>query len=162
MHDASSNQTTYETRQMRLDGVSMTEGLEKDNRFYVQITGTCTGQDCVPRMYTMNFVKEGMQSVQLEGRGVRLTVGTETMSWTDPQSRAVNRTSTIRSGTFAKVEVSSEQLATIGGVRGVSGSVGGASFSISHETRAPIRKLLSRLEKNESGSSNARSSEGAQ
>lgn len=146
MHNASSNETTYETSQMRLSDIQMTEGLGTDNRFFVQIAGKCTGQDCSPRTYTMRFIKEGMQSIQLEGREVRLTVGTETLSWDDPQSRSVSRASTIRSGTFAKVEVSSEQLATIGGVQEVNGTVGGESFSLSHEARAPIRKLLSRLE----------------
>ena len=156
---ASTNQTAYETRQMRLSGIQLSEGLEKDNRFFMQVVGTCTGQDCVPRSYALHFIKEGLQPVQLEGRGVTLTIGTETLSWEDPQSRSVNRTSTIRSGTFAKVEVTSEQLSTIGGVNEVSGTVGGESFSISHDARAPIRQLLARLDQEANGSSEAPSSQ---
>ncbi len=158
--DASSGQTTYKTRQMRLSGIEMTQGLEKGNRFYMQVVGTCTSQDCVPRSYDLHFVKEGMQSVQIEGRGVSLTIGTETLSWKDPQNRSVNRASTIRSGTFARVEVTSEQLSTIGGVDEVSGTVGGEGFSISHEARAPIRQLLRRLEEGPDESSQASSSQG--
>lgn len=159
-HNATSNQTTYETRQIGLSGIQLTEGIERSNRFFVQVVGTCTGQDCVPRSYALHFVKEGMQPVELEGRGVTLTIGTETLSWNDPQSRSVNRTTTIRSGTFAKVEVTSEQLSTIGGVNEVTGTVGGESFSISHEARAPIRQLLTRLEQRTAESSGASSSSG--
>lgn len=144
-YEASSNQTTYETKEMRLDGMQVTEGLERDNRFYVKITGSCMGQDCAPRKYTMRFIKEGPQSVTIEGRNVRLNVGTETITWTDPQNRDVNRTATVRSGTFTQIKLTSEQLTTVGSVRNVDGTVGGASFSIPHDTRAPIRKLLARL-----------------
>jgi len=151
-YDASSNQKAYETKQIRLDDMRMTEGLERDNRFYVQVSASCMGQDCVPERYTMSFLKEGPQSVRIEGRDVRLTVGTETMTWEDPQSRNVNRTSSIRSGTFARIELTSKQLTTVGSVQSVSGTVGSASFSLSHKARTPIRKLLSRLEK-EAGSS---------
>ncbi len=158
--DAASGQMTYQTRQMRLSGIEMTQGLEAGNRFYMQVVGTCTSQDCVPRSYDLHFVKEGMQSVQIEGRGVSLTIGTETLSWKDPQNRSVNRTSTIRSGTFARVEVTSEQLSTIGGVDEVSGTVGGEGFSISHEARAPIRQLLRRLEEGTNESPQASSSQG--
>ena len=157
-HSVSSNQTTYETRQIRLSGIQMTEGLERGNRFYMQVVGTCTGEDCVPRSYALNFIKEGMQPVQLEGRSVSLTIGTETLSWKDPQNRSVNRTSTIRSGTFAKVEITSKQLTTIGGVNEVTGTVGGEGFSLSHEARAPIRKLMARLEKRTDSSAGTPSS----
>lgn len=157
--DAASGQTTYQTRQIPLSGIEMTQGLEKGNRFYMQVVGTCTSQDCVPRSYDLHFIKEGMQPVQLEGRGVSLTIGTETLSWQDPQNRSVNRASTIRSGTFAKVEVTSEQLSTIGGVNEVNGTVGGEGFSISHEARAPIRQLLMRLGKDIDDSSAGRSSQ---
>lgn len=156
-YDASSNQTTYATKEMRLDGMEMTEGLEQDSRFYVRVFGSCAGQDCAPEIYTMSFIKEGTQSVRLEGRDVRMKVGTETITWEDPQSRDVNRTSSIRSGTFAKIDLTSKQLTTVGSVRNVTGTVGGSSFSIPHETRAPIRKLLSRLGK-ETGSSSEQSS----
>jgi len=151
-YEASSNQKTYETKSIRLDDMRMTKGLERDNRFYVQVSASCMGQDCVPERYIMSFLKKGPQSVQIEGRDVRLTVGTETMTWEDPQSRNVTRTSSIRSGTFARIELTSKQLTTVGSVQSVSGTVGSASFSLSHKARTPIRKLLSRLEK-EAGSS---------
>ncbi|WP_158666499.1 hypothetical protein [Salinibacter altiplanensis] len=157
--DASSGQTTYKTRQMPLSGIEMTQGLETGNRFYMQVVGTCASQDCVPRSYALRFIKEGTQPVQLEGRGVSLTIGTETLTWKDPQNRSVNRTSTIRSGTFARVEVTSEQLSTIGGVNEVSGTVGGEGFSVSHEARAPIRRLLTRLEEDVDDSSGGRPSQ---
>jgi hypothetical protein len=157
-YEASSNQTTYQTKQMRLDDIQMTAGLEQDNRFYVQVSGSCTGQDCVPQTYTMSFIKEGTQTVQIEGRSVRLRVGTETMSWDDPQSRDLSRTSSIRSGTFAKIGLTSKQLTTVGSVQSVSGTVGNTNFSISHDARAPIRKLLSRLGKEADSSSEQSSS----
>lgn len=130
-----------------------------ENRFYMRVVGACAGEDCVPTSYALHFIKEGRQSVQLEGRGVSLTIGTETLSWKDPQNRSVNRASTIRSGTFARVEVTSEQLSTIGGVNKVNGTVGGEGFSIPHKARAPIRRLLMRLEKGTDDSSGTRSSQ---
>lgn len=157
-YDASSNQTVYKTQKMRLDDLQLTEGLQKENRYYVQVTGACSGQDCVPQKYTLSFMKEGRKAVRIKGRDVRLTVGTETMSWDDPQGRGVERTTTVRSGTFAKVDVTGKQLTTIGSVRSVSGVVGGASFSISRDSRAPIRRLLSKLGETGEDSAESRSS----
>lgn len=156
-YDAASNQTTYQTSQMQLSDIEMTSGLQKQNRFYVQVLGQCSGQDCVPSKYRMRFIKQGPQSVRLGGRDVSLTIGTETISWEDPQTRETTQTTTIRSGTFARIEMSSGQLATVGGVSNVSGSVGGTDFTIPYDNRAPIRSLLSRLDQDSSGSSDANS-----
>jgi len=145
-YKASSNATVYETKQMRLEGMQITEGLERDNRFYVEVSGTCTGQGCAPKIYSLHFIKEGMQEVEIGERDVQLMVGSETMSWEDPQSREVNRTASIRSGTFVKIDLTPEQLTTIGSVRSVRGTMGGTRFSISYSARSPIRKLVSRLD----------------
>lgn len=141
-----SGETTYETREMRLDDFEWTSGLQKKNRFYLQITGSCRGAECVPSQYWLNFIKEGPQPVTVEGREVTLTVGSETLTWEDPQTRDAGQTSTIRSGTFLKVDVTSKQLSTIGASRRLTGTIGGERFSVSHRERAPIRALLSRLE----------------
>lgn len=156
-YDAASNQTTYQTGQMQLSDIEMTSGLQKQNRFYVQVVGQCSGQDCFPSKYRMKFIKQGTQSVRLEGRGVSLTIGTETITWEDPQTRETTQTTTIRSGTFAQIEMSSGQLATVGGVSDMSGSVGGTDFTIPHDHRAPIRSLLSRLNQSSNESANANS-----
>lgn len=145
-YDEASERTTYTTDEMRLSGVDATSGLSKKNRYYVQIEATCSGQDCTPARYSMSFVKEGTQPIELTGRDVALTVGTETLEWGDPQNRRTTQTSVIRNGTFASVQVSQKQLVTIGSVSEVSGSVGNIGFEISHESRAPIRTLLSRLD----------------
>jgi len=128
---------------MRLSDLQLTTGLQKENRYYVQVVGACSGRDCAPSEYTINFIKEGPQAVTLSSRDISMTVGSETITWEDPQTREVTQTSTIRSGTFAKIDVSSGQLSTIGGVSTVTGSVGNEGFSISYESRAPIRHLLS-------------------
>lgn len=151
-YNASSNATVYETKQMRLEGMRMTEGLERDNRFYVEVSGTCTGQGCAPQIYNLRFIKEGMQEIQIDGRDVQLIVGSETMSWEDPQSREVNRTASIRSGTFVKIELTPEQLTTIGSVRSVRGTMGGTRFSIPYSARSPIRTLVARLDSTASSS----------
>ncbi|MFB6273650.1 MAG: hypothetical protein ABEL51_12225 [Salinibacter sp.] len=75
------------------------------------------------------------------------------MSWDDPMGRGINQTATIRSGTFVQIALTSKQLVTIGGAKEVSGTVAGGRFSISHDARAPIRRLLSRIEKTEADSS---------
>jgi len=153
-----SGKTTYETREMRLEDIQLTEGLQRENRYYMRISGTCTGEDCVPSSYSLAFIKEGPQSVTLDGREVTLTVGSETLEWEDPQARETNRAATIRSGVFARVDVSSKQLSTIGGSSKMRGSVGGARFTLPHRNRSPIRTLLSRLEKTSSASSDDSSS----
>lgn len=146
-YNASANKTTYRTGQMRLSDIEMSTGMQKQNRFYVQVVGQCMGKDCIPSEFTVNFIKQGPQSVTLGGRDVTMTIGSETITWEDPQTRDVNQTTTIRSGVFAKIGVSSGQLSTIGAVSSVSGSVGGADFTIPYDNRAPIRTLLSRLDK---------------
>lgn len=152
-YNRSSGETTYETEEMRLEDIQITSGIQQKNRFYVQVSGACTGEDCVPSQFFLRFIKEGPQPVTTEGREVTLTVGSETLRWEDPQSRETARTSTIRSGTFTKVDLSSKQLSTIGGGSSVKGTVGGERFSIPYQNRAPIRALLSRLEQTEDESS---------
>jgi hypothetical protein len=75
-----------------------------------------------------------------------MTIGSETITWEDPQTRDASQTTTVRSGIFARIKVSSGQLSTIGGVSQVSGAVGGTNFSIPYEQRRPIRKLLEQIE----------------
>ena len=157
-YDETSERTTYTTDEIRLDGVEATSGLSKKNRYYVQVQGVCSGQDCVPARYTLDFVKEGTQPIKLTGRDVTLTVGTETMAWNDPQNRRVTQTSVIRNGTFVTVQVSQKQLVTIGSVSEVTGSVGNISFQMSHGERAPIRTLLSGLDLSSEADSLASSS----
>lgn len=149
----SSGKTTYETQEMRLKDIQMTNGLQQANRYYVQVSGTCTGKDCVPSNYSLAFIKEGPQEVTLSGREITITIGSETLRWEDPQSRETNRTATIRSGVFARVNVSSKQLSTIGASSKMRGSVGGESFTLPYRNRSPVRALLSRLEKAASASS---------
>lgn len=159
-YDEESSKTTYETSEMRLDGFQMSSGLKQtENRYYVQVSGSCEGKDCVPSRYTLDFIKEGPQPVQIGGRNVTLEIGTEVMRWEDPQSRNVSQTSTIRSGVFASVEVSSKQLSTIGASSKVSGTVGGEQFTIPHRNRSAIRALLSRLETDTGTSSEEQSTE---
>jgi hypothetical protein len=149
----SSGKTVYETQEMRLKDIQMTSGLQKQNRYYVQVSGTCTGTDCVPSTYSMAFIKEGPQEVTIVGRTITLSIGSETLRWENPQSRETTRRATIRSGVFARVNVSSKQLSTIGASRGVSGTVGGEGFRLPYRSRSPVRALLSRLEKMSSASS---------
>ncbi len=145
-YDRASGQTTYETREMRIEDIQMTSGLQQRNRFYVQILGTCTGDDCVPSQYSMRFIKEGPQAVTVEGRDVTLTIGSETLRWEDAQTRDAGQTATIRSGVFAKVSLSSKQLSTIGGGSSMRGTVCGERFTLPYRTRSPIRSLLTRVE----------------
>lgn len=152
-YDRSSGETSYETREMRLDDIEMGSGLQTEGRFYMQVAGTCMGEDCAPSRYILRFIKEGRQAMRVEGRDVTLTVGTETLRWEDAMTRETSQTSTIRSGTFAKVSVTSKQLSTLGGGSTVKGTVCGERFTLPHQTRSPIRTLLSRLEDQASGSS---------
>jgi hypothetical protein len=144
-YDSSSGATVYETDQVKLDDVNVTSGLSREVEFYLQVVGRCEGRNCAVSQYALIFGKEGAQPVQLTGRDVTLSIGSETMSWEDPQSRSIDRSSTIRSGTFARVALSSNQLSTLANVSNVTGTVGDVDFSISHEERAPLRALLSRL-----------------
>lgn len=159
-YDDSSRQTTYETAEMQLEGMDMTTGLQKEeNRFYVRATASCEGKDCVPSQCTLDFIKEGPQPVSIAGKDVTLQVGTETLRWKDPQTRKTTDATMIRSGTFVSVKVSNKQLATIGGSSKVYGTVGGEKFTIPHQNRAPIRMLLSKLEKTTEESSQEQPSE---
>lgn len=156
-YDTRGNETTYRTSKMRLGDIEMSSGLQSQDRFYIRVVGKCTGQNCAPSKYSLNFIKMGPESVTLGSRDVSLTIGTETITWDDPQTREVSQTTTVRSGTFARVNVSSGQLATIGSVSNVNGSVGGSRFTLPYETRAPIRSLLSRLDQQSADSTDASS-----
>ena len=152
-HDRSSGKTTYETRQMRLEDIQMGSGLGRKSRFYTKVSGTCLGKDCAPSQFTLSFIKEGPKEVTVEGRDVTLTVGSETLRWEDTQTREANRTATIRSGVFARVRLSSKQLSTVGAGSTLRGTACGERFTLPHETRAPIRDLLARLEQTAGGDS---------
>lgn len=146
-YDSSAGATVYETDQMELHGVNLTSGLSRKAEMYMRVVGRCAGEECAPSKYSLIFGREGTEPVQITGRDVRLTIGSETMSWDDPQSRSVERTSTIRSGTFARVELTPQQLSTLASVSSVEGAVGDVGFNLPHEERAPLRTLLSRLSK---------------
>lgn len=154
-YDTSENQRSFQTQKMPLQDVRLTSGLSKQPRFYLQIEGNCSGEDCKPREFRLNIIKEGMESIEISGRDLTLTVGTETLEWEDPQNREVSQTVTIRDGSLVKVNISRQQLVTLGSVSNVHGTVGGTSFSVSHEDRAPIRNLVSRLESDDSESSSS-------
>lgn len=146
IYKPSSDRTTYRTERVRLDAEDVTSGLQQDVQFFVQVVGTCRGNECAPRTYSLKFIKGGTQPIRLGGREIRLEVGTETITWDDPQTRDAGNMSEIRGGTFVTVEVSTKQLATIGSVSEVSGSMGSTSFDLSYDRRAPIRTLISKIE----------------
>ena len=152
-HDRSSGKTTYETRQMRLEDIQMGSGLGRKSRFYAKVLGTCLGEDCAPSQFTLSFIKEGPQEVTVEGRDVTLTVGSETLQWEDAQTRETNQTATIRSGVFARVRLSSKQLSTVAAASTLRGTACGERFTLPHETRAPVRDLLVRLDQTAGGDS---------
>lgn len=149
-YDTASDQTVYETGGMQLGDVDVATGLTKKVEFQVRVVGECRGKDCAPTRYRLEFGKRGAQPVQLPGRNVSLQIGTETITWRDPQNREVDRGTQIRSGTFARVDLTPKQLSTLANASDVDGTVGGIRFELPYEEREPLRRLLSRLEKTES------------
>ena len=87
-----------------------------------------------------------------------LQIGTETITWTDPQNREVDQRTEIRSGTFARVGLTAKQLSTLANASDVNGTVGGVRFELPYEERAPLRMLLSRLEETTSQETDSSSS----
>jgi len=157
-YDTVSDQTVYETGEMQLGDIDIATGLTKEVEFQVHVVGECRGKDCAPSQYKLEFGKRGTQSVQLPGRDVSLQIGSETITWRDPQNREVDRGTQIRSGTFARVDLTPKQLSTLANASDVDGTVGGIRFELPYEEREPLRRLLSRLEKTESEQDEASSS----
>jgi len=145
-YEASSDRTVYETEDMELGDVDLATGLTKEIQLLVRVVGECRGKDCAPSQYQLAFGKRGPQPIQLPGRDVSLQVGTETITWSDPQNRRIEQRTEIRSGTFARVDLTAKQLSTLANVSDVDGTVGGVRFELPYEERAPLRSLLSRLE----------------
>ena len=157
-YDTASEQTVYETGGMQLGDIDIATGLTRQIEFQVHVVGACQGKDCAPTRYELEFGKRGPQPVQLPGRDVSLQIGSETITWRDPQNREVDRGTQIRSGTFARVDLTPKQLSTLANASDVDGTVGGIRFELSYEEREPLRRLLSRLEKTESEKEEASSS----
>lgn len=145
-HDDASGQTSYETKEISLSDVDAPSGLSKRMRLYAQVKGSCSGAECTPRSYSVRFLKRGGEPLTLQNRNVVLNANTERLTWDDVQNRHLGGTVTVRNGTLAEVEVSRDQLATIGRAERVSGSVGGIDFRLPNERRSPIRHLLSQIE----------------
>lgn len=145
-YDADAGRTVYETDQMQLGDMDVATGLTKKVEFQVRVVGECRGRDCAPSQYQLAFGKKGAQPIRLPGRDVSLQIGTETMTWADPQNREVDQRTEIRSGTFARVGLTAKQLSTLANASDVHGSIGGVRFDLPYEERAPLRTLLSRLE----------------
>ena len=157
-YDAEADRTVYETDQMQLGDVDLATGLTKQIELEAHVVGECRGRDCAPSQYQLAFGKRGAQPIRLPGRDVSLRIGTETITWTDPQNREVDQRTEIRSGTFARVDLTAKQLSTLANASDVNGTVGGVRFELPYEERAPLRTLLSRLEKTgseENGSSSS-------
>lgn len=149
-YDTEAGQTVYETDQMELGDVDLATGLTKQSELEAHVVGECRGRDCAPSQYQLAFGKRGTQPIRLPGRDVSLQIGTETITWTDPQNREVDQRTEIRSGTFARVTLTPKQLSTLANASDVDGTVGGVRFELPYEERAPLRTLLSRLERTES------------
>lgn len=144
-YNATADRTKYATKQMRLHDMEVQSGLSTRPRFYLQVQAQCSGQDCTPSTYSLRFLKEGQNPVDLQSLNVELRVGDETMSWDDRQNMEPGQPIRIQGGEVVRVTVSGGQLATLGAVRTVRGSLGGASFSLPHDARAPIRRLTAQL-----------------
>ena len=144
-YNATADQTKYATKQMRLHDMEVQSGLSTQPRFYLQVQAQCSGQDCTPSTYTLRFLKEGQNPVDLQSLNVELRVGDKTMSWDDRQNMEPGQPIRIQGGEVVRVTVSGGQLTTLGAVRRVGGSLGGASFTLPHDARAPIRQLTARV-----------------
>jgi len=147
----SSDETTYETRLIRLRDIEVQSGLAGSGRFFMQVESSCTGEDCVPSTYTLRFTRKGQEEVRLASQEVSMTVGDETIQWEDPRmtqpgGNVLDDPIRIRSGTVCTVQVSGGQLATIGSVQSVNGRLGNSDFNLPYEGRAPIRDLVARLD----------------
>lgn len=151
-YDEDSRRTVYETAEFDLDGVDLVSGITESVELYARVRGECIGKDCTPGTYTLIFGKEGRKPVRIEGRNVSLSVGSETITWEDPQNRRTDQRIEIRSGSFARVDVSSQQLSTLASVSQVEGAIGGTRFRMSYEERAPLRELLGRLQRSDTTS----------
>ena len=150
-YSESTNEKTYETRLIQLRDIEVQSGLSSPGRYFVQVTSSCTGEDCTPSTYTLRFLRKGRQEVRMASQEVSLTVGDETIQWQDPRmtqpsGNAVDEPIRIRSGTVCTVQVSGGQLATIGSVRSVNGQLGNSDFTLPYDGRAPIRQLVARLD----------------
>lgn len=145
-HNDASGQTLYETKQISLSDVEATTGLSKRVRLYAQVKGACVGADCAPSSYSLQFVKRGGEPLTLQNRNVVLNANAEKLTWADAQNRHVGETVTVGNGTLAEVEVSHDQLATIGRAQNVTGTIGGIDFRLTNERLSPVRLLLSRVE----------------
>ena len=157
-YDAEAGRTVYETDQMKLGDMDLATGLTKEVEFQVRVVGECRGRDCAPSQYQLAFGKRGTQSIRLPGRDVSLEIGTETITWADPQNRQIGQRTKIRSGTFARVGLTAKQLSTLANASNVDGTVGGVRFELPYEERAPLRTLLSRLKETESRETDASNS----
>lgn len=157
-YDAEAGQTVYETDQMQLGDMDLATGLTKQIEFQVHVVGECRGRNCAPSQYQLAFGKRGAQPIRLPGRDVSLQIGTETITWADPQNREVDQRTEIRSGTFARVGLTAKQLSTLANASDVNGTVGGVRFELPYEERAPLRMLLSRLEETTSRETDSSSS----
>lgn len=143
--DAEKNQTTYETRKMRLSKVRGFSGITKP-RFEFYVRGQCESVDCAPEMYDLIFQTDpGAGSVLIVASDVKLVAGDERISWTDPFRQIEGRRFETR-GTIVTVECTLDQLKTLTSVDAVRGNMGGISFRLYRDNLEPIRSLIQRVE----------------
>jgi hypothetical protein len=151
-YNSMEDETKYSTRQIRLQDVDLQSGLSGPPPFYMQVQASCEGRDCTPSRYTLRFIKGGQKEIRLTSRQVSLTVGDKTMRWQERHNTPTNTQDAysnpvrIRSGTVVSVVITGGQLSTLASVSDVRGELGGASFSLSYDSRAPIRELVGKLD----------------
>lgn len=143
--DAEENETTYETRTMRMSDIRGFSGLSRP-RFEFYVEGRCDSMDCAPDVYDLVFRTDpGAGSVRIVASDVELMAGDERLFWDDPFRQTEGRTFETR-GTIVVVECTLDQLKTLTSVDTVNGSVGGVNFRIYGENMGPLRSLIQRVE----------------
>lgn len=143
--DAESNETTYETRTMRLSDVRGFSGLTRP-RFDFYVRAQCNAPDCTPEVYDLVFRTDpGAGRIRLEASDVELMAGDERLFWDDPFRQTEGRTFEAR-GTIVAVECTLDELKTLTAGEDVRGSLGGISFRMYSKNMDPIRRLIQRVE----------------
>lgn len=159
-YDATTDQMLYEARDIRAGSMFENYGINSSTNVDVRAWARCHEQGCTPNKVWLGFVADNPRAdIQIMNTNVMMRTESGQYTWSNRGSRTPEQNvmksrgsreglqtrGTYVRGMFVRVALTLQEFEEIATAKRVSGSIGQETFTLSYESRAPLRKLLERI-----------------
>lgn len=141
-YNASTGDTSYESKRTIMGYRDMTAGLAYNQRVMWQALASCAGEECVPDEVWIAFFNDTSRDLNLDYRKLKLIVDKVTHEWEDESRVNDNPNSRVPPGEFVRISLSRADFMNLAIAKNVEvhmGESGSSVFRISFERRSDFR-----------------------